>query len=96
MEVSQASFPTYKDISEATENEGVADHIDGHSGLLMNVEVYEDCVTMGYLMDHDGYGNPVKAGKLMRDNLGRTITIIPSWCPRDIPRDATHILWYNK
>lgn len=61
--------------------------IDGHTGDLFTVDQYQD-LCCGTFEDHSGWGHAVKDGQLMN------VTLVPSWCPRDIPRDATHVLWY--
>ena len=45
----------------------------------------------GSFVDYDGYGHPVKDG--LRDG---NIWIYPSSARSDIPKDATHIVWYNR
>lgn len=63
--------------------------VDIDSGDLMTVEEFKKCVKGGFFIDYDGYGNPVKNNKLMQ------LDIYPSKL-RDIPNDATHIIWYNR
>jgi hypothetical protein len=41
-------------------------------------------------IDYDGYGHPVKDGK-----CDPSIDILPSKVD-EIPKDATHIVWYNR
>lgn len=67
----------------------VYDESDLDCSVLLTVEEFvEDCET-GLFMDYDGFGNPVKDGKMARDK------IYPSGLER-IPDDATHIAWFNK
>ena len=58
-------------------------------GDLMTVAKFRDSVDCGGLIDYDGYGYPVRDGKMSRTN------IYPSE-QHMIPLDATHIMWYNK
>jgi hypothetical protein len=57
---------------------------DGY--LLTREEFIEDCKNK-FFTDYDGYGYPVKNGKVA------TIKIFPSQL--NIPEDATHIIWFN-
>jgi len=65
------------------------------TGSQANGDLYEvgpfiaSCRDHG-LIDYDGYGHPVKDLKIDRD-----IDVYPSrW--RDIPDDATHVIWFNR
>lgn len=42
-------------------------------------------------IDYDGYGYPVKDNK-----ADESICIRPSQLGKDIPSDATHIIWFNR
>jgi len=66
-------------------------------GYTLNIEddVYTikeflECVNCGAFIDYDGFGYPVK--DKMADS---SIMIYPSRI-KDIPDDATHIVWYNR
>ena len=57
---------------------------------VYTVEEFKKCVSNGAFIDYDGFGYPVK------DKLADgSITIIPSRV-KNIPDDATHIVWYNR
>ena len=58
-------------------------------GDLMTVEDFKEEVRSGGFVDYDGFGHPVKNG------LSAPDYILPS-TSAEIPRDATHIVWYNK
>lgn len=58
-------------------------------GDLIPLDEWVRCCEVDGFIDYDGYGNPVKDGKLMN------IIICPS--KRDkIPEGTTHIMWYNR
>jgi len=57
---------------------------------VMTVQDYLSDVEDDLLMDYDGYGYPV------RDGLEARTAIYPSDGMTTIPKDATHISWYNK
>ena len=59
-------------------------------GVLITVTEYLKYVATECLVDYDGAGHPVK-NKKMAD-----IEIRPSHKGKDIPKDATHIMWFNK
>lgn len=61
----------------------------GHDDAYTIAEFYEQVATGGFI-DYDGHGHPAK-DKLMDPY----IFIKPSRL-EDIPKDATHIIWYNK
>ena len=57
---------------------------------VYTVEEFIACVKDGAFIDYDGFGFPVK------DNLAnRFVYVRPSKLDR-IPKDATHIVWYNR
>ena len=57
---------------------------------VYTIEEFLKQVKEGAFIDSDGYGHPVK------DNLAdKTIDIYPSTVD-EIPKDATHVIWYNK
>jgi hypothetical protein len=58
---------------------------------LMTIQDYLDNVKYGSIIDYDGFGHPVKDGL-----VDTSIDIYPSFGGTDIPKDATHIEWYNK
>lgn len=58
-------------------------------GDLMTVEKFRICVDAGTFMDYDGYGHPVK------DNKSSRYEVRPSKIHL-IPKDATHIIWFNR
>jgi hypothetical protein len=58
-------------------------------GDIMTVKQFRDSCERRTLMDCDGNGYPVKGSKYA------LIQILPS-TRRKIPKDATHILWFNK
>lgn len=62
----------------------------GEADDVYTVREFKDCVDLGYFTDYDGFGYPVK-NKLSDSN----ITISPSRY-KDIPKDATHIIWFNR
>lgn len=62
-----------------------------HTGTVMTVkQFFRDCDNR-FLIDDDGYGCPMRDGKVAKDTI-----IKPSTAVRDIPADATHIEWYNR
>jgi len=57
---------------------------------VYTVEEFKDYCECGAFIDYDGFGYPVKDGMADTD-----IEVYPSIC-KDIPKDATHIVWYNR
>lgn len=58
-------------------------------GDLFTVLEFEEMVESGMLIDYDGYGHACKNGR-------RSSTIVTPSKIKDIPEDATHVVWYNK
>jgi hypothetical protein len=62
----------------------------GEDDVYTTVEFLEHCNDGGFI-DYDGFGYPVK------DKLADTSVFIkPSSAKDTIPKDATHIVWYNR
>lgn len=59
-------------------------------GDLMTVKDFLEACDQGAFIDYDGSGHPVKDGKMMSG-----FRVIPSK-RSEIPKDATHIMWFNK
>lgn len=59
-------------------------------GELLTVLEFRESCEHGYFIDYDGSGHPVKDGK-----MARKVTILPSKLD-EIPKDATHIMWFNR
>jgi len=59
-------------------------------GDLMAVTDFIESCKCHALIDYDGYGHPVKDG-----SEDPKIYIRPSKL-HEIPKDATHIIWFNK
>ena len=57
---------------------------------VYTVEEFKEQVKNGSFIDYDGFGHPVKDRK-----ADRSIDIKPSRLER-IPKDTTHIVWYNR
>lgn len=57
---------------------------------VYTIEEFKNLVEIDAFIDYDGYGHPVK------NNLADpSIYVLPSKI-KDIPKDATHIVWYNR
>jgi hypothetical protein len=63
---------------------------DPEECAIMTVEDFIASVRDGSLIDYDGYGNPMKEGR-----IDPRCYVSPSNL-NSIPEDATHIAWYNK
>jgi len=59
-------------------------------GDLMAIEDFREACKGGAFIDYDGYGHPVKGDKMMR-----SVAVLPSKL-EEIPKDATHIMWFNR
>lgn len=59
-------------------------------GNIMTVEKWLDDCDDGYLIDYDGFCQPMKEGKVC------DLFILPSERNTLLPKDATHVIWYNK
>lgn len=57
---------------------------------VYTVTEFLEFVDSGAFIDYDGYGNPVK------DNKADLTKIIKPSMVNKIPKDATHIVWYNR
>jgi len=58
-------------------------------GYLMTIEEWKEGVDSKFFTNYDGHGRAVKDNKMT----------IKNYYPTDahlIPKDATHIMWYNK
>ena len=65
--------------------------LDGY-GDLMTIEEYLAAVRCQLFTNDDGFGEPVKDLR----TPAKLVCIKPSMAGRDIPEDATHIVWHNK
>lgn len=59
-------------------------------GDLMTVERFKENVSWGGFIDYDGHGYPVVDGKVLRKIIVQPSTV------DQIPKEATHIMWYNR
>lgn len=59
-------------------------------GELMTVKEFINSCKEGWFIDYDGHGHPVKDNK-----MDDSICIYPSQLVL-IPKDATHIIWFNR
>lgn len=59
-------------------------------GDLFTIQSFRESVRDGFLIDDDGFGYPAKDGMMDSDT-----TIYPSEL-FNIPKDATHVVWFNK
>ncbi|GEM_PF-5891219 len=57
---------------------------------VYTIKEFRQLCLAGAFTDYDGFGNPVKDGKRDPDTW-----IKPSHVNR-MPKDATHIVWYNR
>jgi hypothetical protein len=57
---------------------------------VMTIEEFIDCCQTGDFIDYDGYCCPVKDGL-----IDETREFYPSE-RKSLPKDATHIVWYNR
>lgn len=60
------------------------------TGDLFSVKDFKEGCRCGSFTNNDGYGFPVRHGR-----VDRMITIKPSNI-NNIPQDASHIQWFNK
>lgn len=74
---------------ELIEKDEYRDEIPSY-GDIMTVEDFKENVKSRMFIDYDGHGYPSKNGKMHRD-----LMIVPSQA-HQIPKDATHIVWFNK
>lgn len=63
--------------------------VDKKTGDLFTRDAWLAMVKRGFLIDYDGYGHPVKNGKRAKTPIS------PSEADQ-LPKDATHVLWYNR
>ena len=56
----------------------------------MTVKDFLEACECGGFIDYDGIGHPVKDGKMAKD------VVKPSTRKKDIPADATHVMWFNR
>ena len=59
-------------------------------GYLMKIDEWIDNCKCGAFIDYDGFGHPVKENK-----MDGSLIVIPSEYEL-VPKDATHIMWYNR
>jgi hypothetical protein len=57
---------------------------------VYTVDEFKEHVESNMFIDYDGHGYPVKDGL-----ADKSIMIFPSRI-KNIPKDATHIVWYNR
>lgn len=59
-------------------------------GDLTDVQTFITACKAKHFIDYDGHAHPVKDGK-----MNPHVTIFPSqW--KNIPKEATHIVWFNR
>lgn len=76
-------------IDDAAKLSGTYDRPVPSYGDLMTRDRWLHCVSDGLFIDYDGFGSPVKDGKMMSG------WIYPSQASQ-LPADATHVIWFNK
>lgn len=59
-------------------------------GELMTVEEFRKAVEGGAYIDYDGRANPAKLA------VATDVYVRPSKLWEELPKDATHVVWYNK
>lgn len=57
---------------------------------VYTIEEFKEVCACGGFIDYDGHGHPVKDGK-----ADPSVVVRPS-ALKDIPEDATHVVWYNR
>lgn len=57
---------------------------------VMTTAEFRQCVEDEVFVDSDGFGSPARDGKVDDD-----IWIRPSCLDEQLPKDATHVVWYN-
>lgn len=60
-------------------------------GCLLTIAEYISSCLIAAFTDDDGYGHPVKDSQ-----MDTSIHLFPSKRGRDIPEDATHVVWFNR
>ena len=63
--------------------------VDSYGDLLTIEDFIESCESRLFI-DYDGFGYPVKGG------LADESRVIKPSRRESIPKDATHIIWYNR
>lgn len=58
--------------------------------VIYTIKEFKEHVINGFFIDYDGFGYPIKNNK-----ADPKIIIKPSKM-KEIPKDATHIIWFNK
>lgn len=61
-----------------------------HDDDVMTVAEWKESCEIGAFIDYDGFGYAVKDGKAAQD-----FSMLPS-LQHLVPKDATHIVWYNR
>ena len=92
-------FPSWDEMSEMNKKEwrdrarvfeeGFI-HDISEFGDLMTLEEFIESVDNGSLIDYDGFGQPVYNGKMSH------ISVYPSDYELLLPKETTHIIWFNK
>ncbi len=86
------------DAHERPETANYSEPIPADSDV-MTVQEYLDCVNCGGFVDDDGMGDVARDGLIapaeMKSN-GWPAWLRPSDGDRYIPKDATHVVWYNR
>jgi hypothetical protein len=83
MNVGYTKIVTFTDVNTYGNNKEGEDDV-------YTVAEFKDLAKCKSLVDYDGYGHPVKNKKYDPD-----IHIKPSLINK-IPKDATHIIWFNR
>jgi len=88
--------PNSSKLSTGFEEKDILEGLDGYTrsipdyGDVMTVEEFTTAVEAGGFVDYDGFGNPAKDGR-----MDGKLFIIPSRID-EVPKDCTHIVWYNR
>lgn len=69
----------------------IKDEIEDGMGELYPINEWLDMVECGGFVDDDGFGNPV-----LNEHSDEDIFVYPSDELSEVPRDATHVMWYNR
>lgn len=83
-------IPVGLSFDRIIENEALFDCNIPEYGDVFTVEEFKNACACRAFVDYDGHGHPAKDGR-----MDRFIFVKPSRLFR-IPKDSTHIVWFNK
>ena len=72
-------------------NRKVSELADWEKDCIMTVEDFKENVSSGLFIDYDGHAHPI-----INEVILGNVWIYPRDHKKTLPKEATHVAWYNR